>query len=81
MQRNSEVAAFVRHTVQAELVGHVSHRVFFIHLLGYLLHLALPLPSLGKLESSLSEVSSQDLHQAVGIAVVMNWATFTRGPD
>ena len=81
MQRHSEVAAFICHAVEAELVSHVCNLVFLIRLLGYRPHGPVTFLGVRELVSSLGQVPSQDLHQAVGIAVVVDGATLPRTPN
>ena len=81
MQGHSEVAAFVGDAVKSQLVGHIGHLVFLIYLLGDDLHGSLLFILFREREASLREVASQDLHQAVGIAVVVDRASLARRPD
>ncbi len=72
VEGDGEVAALVGDAVQAEFIGHVRDLVFFIRLFCADLHGAAGLPFLGELVASFCQVALENLHEAVGIAVVMN---------
>lgn len=80
MQGDSEVVASVGYTVQAKFVGHVSDTVFFICLLRDDRHGSLFTTVFGKGVAGFSQITAQDLHQAMSIAVIMDGASFTRRP-
>lgn len=81
MQGHSEVAAFICHAVEAKLVGHIRHLVFLVRLLGGDLHRSFFPFRVRELEPSLGQVPPQNLHQAMGVAVVMDRAPLSRTPD
>lgn len=81
MQGYGEVAALVGDSVKSQLIGHIGHSIFLICLLRDDLHGSLFFVLLGKREASLGQITSQDLHQAMGVAVVVDRTSLTRGPD
>jgi hypothetical protein len=74
-----KVGALVPHTVDAELVGHVRNRVLAVRLFGHDLHRAVG-AGLGEGVSRLGHLALEDLHQAVGVAVVVDRAALAGGP-
>lgn len=80
MQGHSEVAALVPHLVDAQLVGHVGDVVLLMRPLVRHLHRTLVV-LLGDGVPDLSQVPLEDLHQAVGVAVVVDGTALARRPD
>lgn len=78
---DGEVATPVGNAMQTELIGHVCNLVFSICLLCDDLHWATLFSFFRKLIASLSQVAPENLHEAVGIAVVVNGTTLARAPD
>jgi len=81
VERDGEVAALVGHAVQTELIGHVRDLVFFIRLFCDDLERAAGFSFLGELVASLGQVALENLHQAVGIAVVMDGTALAGRPN
>lgn len=81
MKGDGEVASPVGNAMQTELIGHVRDLVFSIYLLCDDLHWATWFSLPGKLIASLGQVTPENLHEAVGIAVVVNGTTLARAPD
>lgn len=67
--------------MQTKFVGHVCHFIFLIRLFRLDLHGTAWLALLGEVIASLSQGALEDLHQAVGVAVIMDWATLAGGPN
>lgn len=80
MKGHSEAAALVGDAVDAQLIGHVCHIIFFMNSLRDHAHRLLSL-ALGEIISRLSQIAVEDFHQAVGIAVVVDRAALARRPD
>lgn len=80
MKGYSEVAALVPYTMDAKLVGHIGDSTFLIRLLGYYLHGRWLYVGVREGVSGLSQVASEDLHEAVGVAMVMDGAALARRP-
>lgn len=66
--------------MQAELIGHIGYLVLLVCLLGNLSQWPLTIPMLRAFIASLCQVAFEDLHQAVGIAMVMDWTPLPGGP-
>lgn len=79
VQGDSIVAALVFHLVQAELVGHVRHLISLIRRLLNELHW-LFLVRVWEGESRLGQAALEDLHETVGVAVVMDGRPLSRSP-
>jgi hypothetical protein len=69
----------VGHAMQAELVGHISDHIFLMYAFRLYLHGLLRV-TVGKIESGLGEAAMENLHQAVGITVIVDRAALTRRP-
>jgi hypothetical protein len=76
---NGKVVAAVGHSVEAELIGHVRHLVLIHCLLPNHFHWTLPV-ALGEGEPSLGQATLQNLHKAVGLAVVVDRAALAGTP-
>lgn len=81
MEGHGKVGTLVGDAVKAKLVCHVCDLVLIVRLLRDDLHGAAGFTLGGKLIARLSEVALENLHEAVSIAVVVDWATFSRRPD
>lgn len=81
VQGYSKVAALVRDSVKSQLIGHVRHCILLVCLFRDDRHGSLLFVLSGKLEAGFGEVTSQDLHQAVSVAVVVDGTALSRGPD
>ena len=80
MQRDSEVAALIPHTMDTQLVSHIGDGVFLMCLFGLYLHEPF-LARFRELVSRLGQVAPQDLHQAMGVSVVVDGTSLSRTPD
>lgn len=80
VQGYGEVAALVPDAMDAELVSHVGDSTFLIRLLGYYLHRRCFCVGAWEGVSGLRQVSAEDLHQAVCVAMVMDGTALPRGP-
>lgn len=81
VEGDSEVAAGVGHSVDSKVIGHVGNRILFVDLLRYDLHGLVLIFLAGVLVSSLRQVPSENLHQAMSVAVVVDGASLARRPD
>lgn len=81
MQGYSKVAALVGDSMKSQLISHICHCILLVCLFRDDRHWSLHFVLLGKVEAGFGEVTSQDLHQAVSVAVVVDGATLPRGPD
>lgn len=79
VQGDGVVVTSVLHLMQAQLVGHVCYLVFLVRCLAGQLHLLL-LITLRKCISRLGEAAVKDLHDAMGVAVVVDWAAHAWRP-
>lgn len=79
MKRYRELLAVIADSVNAEFVGHIRYRVCLVVLLRYHSHRLLA-SIVGHLVSNLSQVSLQDLHEAVSVAVVVDGTPLSRSP-
>lgn len=74
VEGDSEVAVGVGHSVDAKVVGHVGDRILFVDLLRDDLHGLVLIVLAGVLISSLCQVPSENLHQAMSVPVVVDGA-------
>lgn len=79
MQRDGVVVTSILHLVQAQLVGHVCHLVLLIRCLAGQLHLLLSV-ALRESISRLGEAAVENLHDAMRVAVVVDWAALAWCP-
>lgn len=80
VQRYSEVAAQVSDAVDTKIICYVCHPVGLVRL--FLQDSHRPFVTWPRiLVAGLGQVALEDLHQAVGVAVVMDGATFAWRPD
>lgn len=80
MKGNSEVAPWVGDSVYSQLVGHVRHGILLMDSLRQHRHGLFFIP-LGEGEAGFGQVATKNLHQAVGIAVVVDGAALAWRPD
>lgn len=79
MEGDSKVAALVGDPVQPKFVRHVCHLIFLIHRLRRHLHRLFSLAGREGIPS-LGQVTTEDLHEAVGVAVVVDRASLAGRP-
>lgn len=75
-----EVAAPVADPVDAKFICHVCHRILLMCSLRHHFHRLFFL-ALGEGISNLSQVALEDLHEAMGVAVVVDGTALARRPD
>ena len=81
VEGDSEVAASVGHFVHAKVIGHIGDRALLVDLLRNDPHWLVLVPLCRELVPGLRQVSPEDLHQAMSVAVVVNGARLARRPD
>lgn len=79
VQGYGKVVALIHDPMDPEFVGHVRLVVFFMCFARYHFHRLLS-ALFGEVISNLSQVSFQYLHQAVGVAVVVDGTALARRP-
>lgn len=67
--------------METKVVGHVRHLVLSVCLFGDDSHLSLGLVVVGEGIAGLSEISTQYLHEAVRVSVVVDRASFSWRPN
>lgn len=81
MEGHGKVGTLVDDAMKTEFICHVGDLVLIVRLLRDDLHGAAGFTLSGKLIARLSEVALENLHEAVSITVVVDWATLSRRPD
>ena len=79
MQGHGEVVTPVGHLMKSQLVGHISDGILLMNLLRLQFH-GFRAVSFGMVISCFGKVAVEDLHDAVGVTMIMNGTTFARSP-